>query len=394
MRRLISVVLLSSVLVALVSGTAAAQSERAYGSPDDAFNRRAYIPQINSPVLVTDIALQNDGKVLAIGSFPGGLRRFLADGSRDRAFNRRVLAANLEQKTLVVAVQANGKILVGGWFDGALRRLNADGSLDTAFNDAVAANMPDEVVAIGLQKNGGIIVGTYDPGNNLVRIDSTGAVDTQFTTNANAALDERPDKFGFRTDVNSIVIQPNGKILVTGTFGQKLMRLNKDGTPNAAFSANLGAPFNKAIDNIALQRDGEIIVVGDFDGLVRRVNADGTLDAAFNATGGMQLNPQIEGNVEEVVDAVVQANGSILIVGGGIQGRYQAMELRADGSINESFASTPLSQLDTNANTVVLQRNSNIIIGGYFDGKLRRYYGLNAGRQGAKHQRSVLAVNR
>ena len=34
------------------------------------------------------------------------------------------------------------------------------------------------------------------------------------------------------------------------------------------------------------------------------------------------------------------------------------------------------------------------VVGGYFDGKLRRYYGLNAGRQGAKHQRSVLAVNR
>jgi len=380
MRRLFSVVLLSSVLVALASGTAVAQSEHAYGSPDHAFNRRAYIPQKSNPVLVTEIALQNDAKVLAIGLFPGGLRRFLADGSRDRAFNRRVLATRLEQKALAVAVQPDGKILVGGYFDGGLRRLNADGSLDTAFNDAVAANVPSAVAAIGLQKDGGIIVGTYDRGNNLLRLDSTGAVDTQFTTNANAALDERPDQWGFGTEVNSVVVQPNGKILVAGTFGQKLMRLNTVGTPDAAFSANLGAPFNSSIDDITLQRDGKIIVVGDFDGLVRRVNADGSLDAAFNATIGRQLDPPSAGDVEEAVDAVVQSNGSILIVGIGLQDRYQAMELRADGSINERFASTPLAQVQANITTVALQRNSNIIIGGYFDGKLRQYYGLRAPR--------------
>ena len=394
MRRLMSVVLLSSILVAGVSGTAAAQSEHAYGSPDDAFSQHAYIPDVSGEVSVTDVALQNDGKVLALGDFPGGLRRFRADGSRDRAFNARVPAAKLWNKALAVAVQPNGKILVGGWFDGALRRLNADGSLDTAFNDAVAANLPDEVVAIGLQKNGGIIVGTYDPGNNLVRLDSTGAVDTQFTTNANAALDERPDKWGFGTDVDSVVVQPNGEILAAGSFGQRLMRFHTDGTPDTAFTANLGAAFNAGPNGITLQRDGKIIVVGEFAGVVRRVNADGTLDAEFNATVGRKLDPQLRKLVASAYDAVVQANGSILIAGCNLQVRHQVMELRADGSIDKSFASTPLGQVENVANTIALQRNSNIIIGGYFAGELRRYYGLNAGRQGAKHQRSVLAVNR
>ena len=389
-----SVVVVSSILVAGASGTAAAQSEHAYGSPDDAFNRRTFIPQISNPVIVTDIALQNDGKVLAVGSFPGGIRRFLSNGSRDRAFNRRVPAAKLQQQTLSVAVQPDSKILVGGYFKGALLRLNAGGSQDRAFNAAAATSTPRAVTALGLQKNGGIIVGSSARRQNLLRLDSTGALDTEFTTNANAALDESTDWWRFGTEVNSVVVQPNGKILVAGSFRQKLMRLNDDGTPDAAFSANLGAPFNWSIDNIALQRDGKIIVVGNFDGLVRRVNADGTLDAAFNATLGRQLDPPIEGITEEVVDAVVQANGSILIAGCSLQVRHQVMELRADGSIDKSFASTPLGQVENVANTIALQRNSNIIIGGYFAGELRRYYGLNAGRQGAKHQRSVLAVNR
>ena len=372
-----SVVLLSSVLVALVSGTAVAQSEHAYGSPDDAFNQHSYMHKTYNVDPVQHIALQNDGKVLAIGMFPGGLRRFFADGSHDRAFDARVPAAKLRHKTLAVAPQPDGKILVGGYFKGALRRLNADGSLDTAFNAAVAANAPSAVTAISLQRNGAIIVGSGDDGQNLMRLDSSGALDVQFTANANAALDERPDQFGFGTEVNSVVVQPNGKILLAGSFGQKMMRLNTDGTPDTAFTANLGAPFNSSIAGITLQRDGKIIVAGHFEGIVRRVNADGTLDAAFNARVGRKL--ELAGYSDTgAYETVVQANGSILITGYFLLGRYAVVELRADGSVDSSFNSTPLGQ-NYYVWTMALQRNSNIIVGGDFDGKVGRYYGLNAG---------------
>jgi uncharacterized delta-60 repeat protein len=373
-----NVVLLSSVLVALVAGTAAAQSEPPYATPDEAFNQKAYMNALDSGGSVKGLALQRDGKVLAIGSFPGGLRRFLADGSHDLAFDARVPAAKLHQKALAVVQQSDGKILVGGWFDGALRRLNADGSLDAAFNAAVTANVPSAVTTLGLQKNGAIIVGSYDAGKNLMRLDSSGTLDIQFTTNANAALDERPDQWGFGTEINSVVVQPNGKILVAGSFGQKLMRLNTDGTPDTAFTANLGAPFNYAINDITLQRDGKIIVAGEFEGLVRRVNADGTLDASFNAKVGRKL--ELAGYSDSGAnEAVVQANGSILITGYFLLGLYAVVELQADGSVSKSFISTPLVQKPC-VLTMVLQRNSNIVVGGCFHGWMGRYYGVNAGR--------------
>jgi len=89
------------------------------------------------------------------------------------------------------------------------------------------------------------------------RLNADGTVDTAFNPGANGA-------------VYCVAIQPDGKILVGGSFtilaGQactRLGRLNPDGTLDGTFSA----PANGAVYCLALQTDGQILAGGSFTSL-------------------------------------------------------------------------------------------------------------------------------
>ena len=69
------------------------------------------------------------------------------------------------------------------------------------------------------------------------------------------------------TLVRTIVVQPDGKILIGGDFTtvggvarNRIARLNPDGTLDTAFNPNA----NSNIISIALQSDGKILVGGSF----------------------------------------------------------------------------------------------------------------------------------
>src|SRR3979409_308146 len=74
--------------------------------------------------------------------------------------------------------------------------------------------------------------------------------------------------------VRVVVVQPDGKILIGGTFTtlspnggaavtrNRIARLNPDGTLDAAFNPNA----NATVWSIAVQADGKILVGGTFNG--------------------------------------------------------------------------------------------------------------------------------
>lgn len=152
----------------------------------------------------------------------------------------------------------------------------------------------------------------------------------------------------------SALIQPDGKILVTGAFtGVNLdfvpavVRFNADGSLDSSFNASaLPAPSNiYAPDDLtrvlALQPNGQVLVAGEFihaDGSIRylvRLDADGNLDPTFN--------PRIEDDTESarVSQATILSGGRVLIGGrfdrvNGIARPYLA-RLNADGSLDETF---------------------------------------------------------
>jgi len=162
------------------------------------------------------------GQVLIGGDFTtvGGfgrahIARLNADGTVDTSFNP---PTGTDDSVRAIALQTDEQILIGGLFtnvNGVARsriaRLNANGTTDLAFTPGAGAN--DAVLAIALQANNKILVGgqfTFANGvtrHRITRMNSDGSVDPTIN-------------FGLAADsfVNSLVIQPDDKILLGGGF--------------------------------------------------------------------------------------------------------------------------------------------------------------------------------
>lgn len=176
---------------------------------------------------VYSLALQGDGRILIGGSFTNvsatlrtNIARLNTDGSLDTSF--KPVSAGGGQFSLAVfygvAIDAQGRVVVGGDFasvNGLVRtnlaRFNSDGSLDTGFNPAAGTDYP--VNSLALEKYGKILVGGYFNtvngviNNYIARLDSDGSLDPSFNTGS-----------GPSDVVYSVVLQPDGKVLIGGAF--------------------------------------------------------------------------------------------------------------------------------------------------------------------------------
>lgn len=159
------------------------------------------------------------------------------------------------------------------------------------------------------------------------------ALDTSFRTGK-----------GISHPVNSILVQPDGKILVAGGFtaidGQmcnRIVRFLPDGSLDPDFQPGYGA--NSQILSMALQAGGRIVIGGYFnwyDGVPRqklaRLHPDGSLDLAFDTSSG----------ANDSVNAIhANTDGTILIAGdfttyAGIS-RPRLAEVHGDGSLVSGF---------------------------------------------------------
>ncbi len=340
------------------------------GSLDHLFNA---VTGANRWVFAT--LVQPDGKTLIGGDFTeynGSQRNRIArlntDGSLDQTFNP---GSGLDYRVWTIARQPDGKILIGGNFTrcngvarNRLARLHPDGTLDMTFNSGLGFN--NDVYNIALQPDGKILVGgsfsSYNntTKNNLIRLNPDGSLDPTFTTG-----------FGPSYSVFSIIVSPDAKIIIAGAFTSynligrnRIARLNADGSLDPSF--NPGTGTNVVIYSTALQADGRIILGGaftSFNGTARnriaRVNPDGTLDPTFNP--GVGANSSVN-------TTALQADGKIII--GGEFTSYNATSqnciarLNTDGSVDASFVSG--SGASGNVQDLSIQPDGKILIGGYF----------------------------
>lgn len=174
----------------------------------------------------------------------------------------------------------------------------------------------------------------------------------------------------FDSQVRSIVVQPDGKILVGGSFNtvdsvaiSGIARLNADGTLDTTFDPGAGVSgANARVNALLLQPDGKVVVGGFFDtvaGAARaglaRLNADGSIDSGF-----------VYAAQAGVYCMALQPDGKVLI-GGAIGGTpfKGAQRVNADGSIDSSFSS--LLTMHSPVEAIALHPNGEIIIGGEFD---------------------------
>jgi uncharacterized delta-60 repeat protein len=268
------------------------------------------------PVSQSKVLVGGSWSATYSGSTSVRITRINSNGTLDATFN----PPTLNNVVYTVATQSDGKIIAGGAFTNQgytepfLAKITPQLDPDTAFNPGVGPG--NAVYTFASQSDGKIIFGgaftTYSgsSANRIERINTDGTIDTSFNQGV-----------GFNGDVFAIKIQPDGKILVGGSFSSysgsasqnRIIRLNSNGTRDTTF--NPGAGVTNTIYDLQLQSDNKIIAVGVFSTTysgstsprIVRINPDGTKDFTFNmGTTGFSATQY---------SAQIQNDGKIIVVG-------------------------------------------------------------------------------
>jgi uncharacterized delta-60 repeat protein len=399
------------------------------------------------------IALQDDGKVLISGIFNEingvprkNLARLTLSGEVDPEFNAPRSSHALDGPARSILVQADGKMVVGGI--NYLVRMDEDGVLDPSFNPAIVpgdspiAQQPDGKLittntrlspnagefqpiarlhpngtldetfrrpemqmsggwrdvglrSLALQRDGKILVGGFFdrvdgvPRMGMARLEAGGRLDTSFAFNGSGGIQVNGI---WHYWINQIALQPDGKILVVGTFQfvdgvrrsrsreDGFARLNADGSLDHEFAPVLPAnfaPLLVAYDGVAVQSDGKILIAcGHTTDSLRhaifRLHADGTMDPEFKAEfqGGFQIASlliQPDGKVL-VAAANLWSKVRMLPLNPSINGviRHGLARLNPDGSVDMGFDPGTGPDGGSLWGSLALQPDGKILLGGNF----------------------------
>ena len=248
---------------------------------------------------IKGLVLQPDGRIVACGERYTGsewesfVLRLNSDGTTDSGFGvvQMDISANGDDNATDIARQNDGRIVVCGTAESAvgggmfIARLNANGTFDNTFGTGgklvldIGGGGTDAANSVRVQDDGKIVVcGLLDTEDGyrigVVRMLVDGTLDTAFGTNGSVAIDLGVDDWALPT----LALQPDGKILVgadnnTGNPARvKVIRILQDGSLDAAFGTNgtgtsnatSGNDFEYAVRTLFLS-DGGIAVAGYVD---------------------------------------------------------------------------------------------------------------------------------
>ncbi len=221
-----------------------------------------------------------------------------------------------------------------------------DGDLDPTFGTGGMVmtdlnHSTDIANAVAVQADGKlVVVGTTYKQNDysnedfvVTRYNPDGTLDNTFGSRGRV----RTDFPGLAAVPSSVVIQPDGKIVVAGgafplfTFAGdfKVVRYRPNGSLDTSFGnggiVTTNFPQGSYAFDVALQPDGKIIAAGtvfvnfdsgessDTDFALARYNPDGTPDATFG--NGGQVSTDFVGFEDDAFSVLIQPDGKIVAVG-------------------------------------------------------------------------------
>lgn len=275
------------------------------------------------------IALQSDGKIIAVGHSTSPLTgkdftivRLLSDGTLDNTFGINGIVTTdvqlgSEDYAYSVALQADGKIILAGSSDdgvnrnAALVRYNSDGTIDSTFgvNGIVLTDFEnaqqDEIRVVKIHAlTGNIVVGGSTVISTTVskpvvaRYLSNGTLDNTFNSNGIRLLWVTSLDYQYFYSVEDLVVQPNGKISAVGWRN----------FVNQSFS---------------------------YDYWTCRISTDGTMDNTFSSDGVAVFNGSYNGN-DRAYSMILKSNNNMILSGGAytstIRYDFTALEISATGT--------------------------------------------------------------
>jgi uncharacterized delta-60 repeat protein len=233
-----------------------------------------------------------------------------------------------------------------------------------------------QILAVGMSYNS-----NFDWEFVVARHHASGALDTSFGYGGRVYV---PFVYGTADLANASVMQPDGKLVVTGRASSdvQLVRLLPDGQLDPGFGIDGVAgvdpgPYGVATPHaLALQPDGKLIAGGwVYTGptevfMLVRFHANGALDTAFG-TGGV-ATANVAGTVRAIV---VQPDGKL--VAAGSAGLTTARDIalarfNADGSPDVSFGNggivlRAIGPADDFASALAIQPDGRLVAAGHTD---------------------------
>ena len=296
---------------------------------------------------------------ITLAFFHSGRTVLAVDGDLDPTFGKdgKVLT-DFDHSTDIanaVAIQADGKFVVVG----------------TTYQDN---DFSDEDFAVARYNPDGTLDETFGVG---------GKVQTDFT--------------GLAAVASSVVVQPDGKIVVAGgafplfTFAGdfKVARYNPDGSLDTSFGdggiVTTTFPEGSYAFDVALQADGKIIAAGtvfvDFDPgessntdfALARYNPDGSPDATFG--NGGQVSTDFLGLEDDAFSVLIQPDGKIVAVGSANDPAtfydFAAVRYLSNGTLDTTFGVAGKVHTDfgdqnfDRVRSAVLQPDGRIVAAGF-----------------------------
>jgi uncharacterized delta-60 repeat protein len=333
---------------------------------------------------VQDIQQQPDGKYVIVGSFtqysgssPQANRivRINQNGTQDNTFNVGT-ATGLSSTGFAISPQSDNSVIAGGSFatyrltsSFSIVKISPSGALDTSFN--VGTGFGNTVYGIATQPDGKVVVvGTFNfysssINNYITRTDLSGSLNMGPNTTFNPGV-------GFSSTVNSHSTQSDGKIIAVGDFTtysgsavNRIVRINPDGTRDTTF--NVGAGFNGAANRVKIQSDEKIVVAGAF-----------TTYSGSASSGIVRLNPNgtrdttfstgtgTGGN--PIYGLSIQSDGKYIVGGNYLtysgSSSVRITRINTDGTLDNTFnTGTGFNSL---VNSTAIQTDGKIIVVGSY----------------------------
>jgi uncharacterized delta-60 repeat protein len=259
---------------------------------------------------INGMSFQDDGTLVVVGGVNNGsgtlsdfaVARYRGTGDLDTSFDGDGFAitdlGTSWEGASAAATQPDGKLVVVGstviTSSGqgsliALARYNLDGSLDASFDSdgRATTNLEDcdcvgdeGATAVAISPDGKIVVGSNaslsDPSGTsdftVLRYQTNGSLDTSFGGGDGIVSTDVNNAF---QSVSDLLIQPDGKIVVTGPSAPSggsgdfvVLRYTSAGALDPTFDGDGVVVADEANDNgfaLAQQNDGRFVVVGALD---------------------------------------------------------------------------------------------------------------------------------
>ncbi len=369
----------------------------------------------------SDLALQTEGKIVAIGSQERlsnptdnavCTQRFNVDGAVDTSLNfaagdgtikQTVLSAQEFTSVEAIASLPNGKILVAGWGEvpnqsyntAKLLRLKSDGTLDTSFMDEGIFEYTNSSTStyfndLKILADGSFLVAGevgIPVGGIVAKFTSAGILDTNFSGDGVFTSSAISRIYG-------VAVQTDGKIIGCGSNGSglatrngKIVRISATGTLEQDTFSNFGNANNNEILECALRSDGKLIVAGygndgtsDFIGVSRKLTTFAS-DTTFGTSGIVTTDMSSSLN-DRATDLAVQSDDKIVVTSTGLNTSgdrdFAVLRYESNGALDpnlyENFGTNGISLIDfvvgnpnDEANALLIQPDGQLIVGGASD---------------------------